>query len=1300
MSNTSKKRKINEGSSNSTFVWARDGNHESAKEHAAYLLQSSDVPSSQFILDHGSGGDEYAYVRWCSTGTISRIPKANISTDGLSSRRFGRNAASQRAPKRKSRLSLSKKQRQHWRDQQQSGRSNEQDEAGNAGKNNPSQEHNTIVSKNRLINFEYDAANNDIELGPPTVSIDNNDDSGEEKQEEFSAREKSKSISRTYGALVTESSSIEMETTPQPKQIEDAKKEAENMQSKKSEPSDTMHQDDQPQQPATTPEQSYTYRSSAYVQHIAEACNIIMSDARWRTLKQSKETALFTWEEGDDLSAVKAFISLYEEKTNEDMEDNVDNEVFERSMNLYSRIYHRKGPWFDVCDLFVRYYAPKAGGEKFLSYQATLRNLFDDIVRLNLMGLIRSFDSEYECGSIAGKMKTSQSGSGGVKRGVLLSAEERREVLRMLGGGKSQQKASTATSNDVLSQMQSQKTLFFAFASSKNQKTSLLPVRKHVDKVLLRKLATKVASLSKSIDGEMYTPKKAEVDTVLKMIESEWNDANSDVAPQNRNIFLSTVRLREAPLQTLRRVMRLFLCAGGGPGSMRCDGANGWRSCLTEADWHKVEYPGLSSRFGLEAYPLKKYFVTVTERSSITRVFGTSNDFRLFEIGVELRSSIDQAIEAFEIEKMNRRKREKSSTNTDERQPGLHVSTVDTLNLLTKDGRRNLVRMVSSLRSNATSELELLEKIENDIHEVISIGDSMNEHESLILCTSIVSRWLLQLGSDRSCLSWRPWLRHLSFDAILTYIALDGVSYMEKRDMYIMASSSLVTILFGIEIQRFCFDGSDICPSNQSLFIHNYAQYLLPRRNRGKAIERLLIDLTHAHRKLHRSRSKNPTPLDLSSIQAFCRLLLRSTVTNSSIPFSSIRNLARRLKSPLVSTIDGLSNDEMGLLQLRLDNVSRSNEIESRDGYSDWTPKTDVAVANALPNGQDESGNKRCAFVGWESNDNYPTNTRSLNVEELALEEYNSGRLPCTIDNKCGDNKSVPNNGGWQGWHDEGGHVRQLFRIIFLHSVLENPTDDGSIFLTPYQHSPHDLHVGYQLVENDGEGNKIIGFYERRKGIVEAFLSKLSQQTNQSLCDIVHDSIRARWDSHENDESRGKDATLLRDVADLRTLSMIAAGLGGVALSNMFRTLAFDYRHYSGGLPDLLLARARYCSTNQLVDLGDWIGEAFSKDSIDQENLNRNISMLADRDDDFLGCSKNVDSGHNKFKKRKQKIFVVPTFPSKLQLEHECESVKCDCMFVEVKSASDRLDARQEDWLNIIDTCADARVCKFFENKK
>jgi hypothetical protein len=389
----------------------------------------------------------------------------------------------------------------------------------------------------------------------------------------------------------------------------------------------------------------------------------------------------------------------------------------------------------------------------------------------------------------------------------------------------------------------------------------------------------------------------------------------------------------------------------------------------------------------------------------------------------------------------------------------------------------------------------------------------------------------------------------------------------------------------------------------------------------------------------------------------------------------------------------------MRILQIRLDDVN-SNESRSCVGYRDWSAKTDVAIANALSNDTNGSAaGKRCAFVGWELCDdgNQPEITRSLNVEELALEEYHAGRLP----NPSDENGESMIRGNWKGFHDEGGHIRKLFRIVFLHVVLENNAeeDDPTILLSPYQQSPNDLHVGYHKVKivAHQKFSFIHGFYERRRNSIEKFLKSLSQQTDQDVSDLVYNCLKSRWDSHANDDSRVKDVQLSKDVSELRTLSMIAAGLGGQALSSIFRAFTFDYRHYSGGLPDLLLTRARYKSAaNQFVDLGEWVGEAFCKDYIEEDNINRCISMLADRDDDFLGCSKNSDSGLFSSRKKMQKKVLIPTtFPNKLQLLHNEKQVKVDCMFVEVKSVNDRLDARQEDWLNIIDKFADARVCKF-----
>jgi hypothetical protein len=73
-------------------------------------------------------------------------------------------------------------------------------------------------------------------------------------------------------------------------------------------------------------------------------------------------------------------------------------------------------------------------------------------------------------------------------------------------------------------------------------------------------------------------------------------------------------RLREAPLLTLQRCARLYLCATSGPGEMRGNGSNGWKSLQNiEANpplarmipppglqsWNQVSYPSLMHRFGV-----------------------------------------------------------------------------------------------------------------------------------------------------------------------------------------------------------------------------------------------------------------------------------------------------------------------------------------------------------------------------------------------------------------------------------------------------------------------------------------------------------------------------------------------------------------------------------------------------------------------------------------------------------------------------------------------------------------------------
>lgn len=208
--------------------------------------------------------------------------------------------------------------------------------------------------------------------------------------------------------------------------------------------------------------------------------------------------------------------------------------------------------------------------------------------------------------------------------------------------------------------------------------------------------------------------------------------------------------------------------------------------------------------------------------------------------------------------------------------------------------------------------------------------------------------------------------------------------------------------------------------------------------------------------------------------------------------------------------------------------------------------------------------------------------------------------------------------------------------------------EDWTVFLTPYQAAPLDLHVGYfyTTISHERKVNRkekenhitvaVRSFYERRRAIMETYFQELICMKEQDICQIIHEIIQERIVAFE--ENKGADISLSRDLDELRTLSMIACGLGGQRLAAIFRCLAFDYRHYSGGLPDLLLAKVTFVTSNaiskedahgngkNLVPLNAWVGEAFQNFDLHLGRVSDLSKLLVDRDDEFLGCEKSSDA--------------------------------------------------------------------------
>ena len=233
---------------------------------------------------------------------------------------------------------------------------------------------------------------------------------------------------------------------------------------------------------------SFTHRSSAYVQNLAEICYTMMNDRRWRIGHEMKP--LFAWEYGDDLMAILSLSRMYQppkpppvrrrcacllgctdihaaidaddhtpiDETSVVNEGTDGNDSDSRALNIYCRLFYRKGPWFRIDDIYTKYYAPRrtskgafasatSNGQDQNDHSSTsffddvgfqkallsMKEMISDLSGLRDQGLLRTFCDEEECGRIAGSVRFEGSG-------MLLSADERRAVMEKIGGKKEEVK--------------------------------------------------------------------------------------------------------------------------------------------------------------------------------------------------------------------------------------------------------------------------------------------------------------------------------------------------------------------------------------------------------------------------------------------------------------------------------------------------------------------------------------------------------------------------------------------------------------------------------------------------------------------------------------------------------------------------------------------------------------------------------------------------------------------------------------------------------------------------------------------
>ena len=582
----------------------------------------------------------------------------------------------------------------------------------------------------------------------------------------------------------------------------------------------------------------YPRQTSAYLQNLAEMCWTILHDGRWRSA--SSGHTLLRWEQGEDLKGIMALAGQYippspkvpvpcpcllcakkkseqhartttskdSSSTGESMvkgaSDSADTTVQgegmvpesktmgattetelqyddedSRRLHLLSRLFYRKGPWFRIDDIFQRYYAiPKPehknarGGvvhADLLEQQmhTVVPELLEDLRGLVETGLVRSFENEMECGKIVD--------------GSVLTADERRATLQKLGGGSKRKQAERNCS--IWKQMTTQKSLFSA--------NGVLPVIRHVDEILLDRLARQVVV---SCSNEKDVPKH-EMSVLAAATKNQISRLHKEIF-KGKSVSHLCFRLAESPMHAIQRCVRLYVCATSGPGSMRGNGTNGWRSVLNSSTtntskkkssalvppgkdtWHEIRYPGLEYRFGLRSAPFFHTYqhvpIVAAARGTTdcVQVFSSVQEFRRWELSVEVRAFADYAIEFEDSVRYDQRRTAKGKDPI----RGCELEDfLDTLKLDCIDSRIGLLRGFLGARG---SRLEMVN--ENITKQTANLGEHDICTQTLLSMGIVVTQVLIadwnspseQQGSQE-VLTTRPWLRHLSWQCCLAYVLWD-----------------------------------------------------------------------------------------------------------------------------------------------------------------------------------------------------------------------------------------------------------------------------------------------------------------------------------------------------------------------------------------------------------------------------------------------------------------------------------------------------------------------------------------------
>lgn len=178
-----------------------------------------------------------------------------------------------------------------------------------------------------------------------------------------------------------------------------------------------------------------------------------------------------------------------------------------------------------------------------------------------------------------------------------------------------------------------------------------------------------------------------------------------------------------------------------------------------------------------------------------------------------------------------------------------------------------------------------------------------------------------------------------------------------------------------------------------------------------------------------------------------------------------------------------------------------------------------------------------------------------------------SARAPAVVKSKKGVGVSYTvavEGGGWQGWHCEGAVFQSLFGLLMWDVLFTCPccptADAGcsggaaaagcSVFITPFQDAPLDL------------GHR--SFFRSRRARILARIAQITAFSTQEMIAELGSVYRNQY---------GESCRGVHWGITLRLLQLMAVCMGSAAVAAVCRALAVNYKHFTGGAPDLMLVR-------------------------------------------------------------------------------------------------------------------------------